>query len=139
MNKRNGMPFLWRGILGALIGSVLGISILYLFYFKRAGAALFWGSFAFLRVLPVTVIVGTLLGALAWVGAKLLRTRSLTGAVLGAIAAAIIGSIIGAIIDGQTANEFHRSIWDGFFIKYGMIAGAVTGLISGAQNHAQPE
>ncbi|MEN3332303.1 MAG: hypothetical protein V7641_1668 [Blastocatellia bacterium] len=135
MMKTEALPFLWRGMLGAFIGGVLGIAILYLFYFKRAGTAFYWGSFAIIRVLPITIIVGTVVGALIWMGIKQLRIGRLTGAVIGAVIAAIIGSIVGAIIDAQIVTEIRQPIWDGFFIKYGMIAGAVTGLVSGVQGH----
>lgn len=135
MPRKNGVPFLWRGMLGGLIGSFLGIGILYLYYFQHVGRAAYWGFFAITRVLPLTVVCGTLIGALVWGGTKLLRTRKLPGAVIGAISAAIIGSIAGAMIDIQTTNQNPDTIWHWFFIWYGLVAGAVTGAVSGAHDH----
>jgi hypothetical protein len=138
MRKKTGATFLWRGMLGGLLGCFLGIAILYLSYFQHAGRAAYWGFFGILGTLPVTVVCGTIVGALIWGGTRLLRTGRLAGAAIGAVGAAAIGLLIGAILDSQIANQDPNDRqW--FFTLYGLIAGAVTGVVSGSQDHRGPD
>jgi hypothetical protein len=125
-------------MLGGFIGSFLAIGILYLIHFRHAGKAVYWGALALTRALPLTVVCATLIGALVWSGTRMIRTRKLPGALLGAIAAAIIASICGAFIDANFIDPDDGSLpW--FFAWYGLIAGAVTGLVSGAHDHRSPD
>jgi hypothetical protein len=91
-----------------------------------------------LGTLPITVVCGTIVGALIWAGTRLLRTGKLAGAVVGAVGAAAIGFLIGAMLDSKITNpDPNDRQW--FFSFYGLIAGAVTGVVSGSQDHRRPE
>lgn len=132
--KSNG-PSLWRGAAGGLVGGLLGILILFMFHYKNVYTAAYWGALAMpylLYYLPFTTIAGVLIGASAWKLTRLLRTRPLAGAFIGGFTGAIIGGVVGIIIDCLVAGGSQDSIVGGFFLKYGIIVGAVTGIISGS-------
>ena len=100
--------------------------------YKSVNTAAYWLSLAMpelLYYLAVTTIAGVLLGACAWKLTRLLHTNPLGGALIGGFAAAIVGGVVGIIIDYLVANGSQDSI---VFLRYGIIVGAVTGIISGS-------
>jgi hypothetical protein len=120
-------------MLGGIVGTAVGIIVLYSTYFGSFGYAVYMGFFAIIFILPITIIIGTVVGSTVWVITRLLRTNKLAGAAIGVIIALILGAAIGAIFDAnhtQTGNKW-------FFVKFGAIAGAVVGLISGADDHTK--
>lgn len=124
-----------RGALGGFIGGLLGIPILLVLHYKNLYNAAYWAALGMpylLYYLPITTIAGVPLGASAWKVTRLLRTRPLTGALIGGFTAAIIGGVVGITINYLVANGSQDSILGGVFLKYGIIVGAVTGIISGS-------
>jgi uncharacterized membrane protein YhaH (DUF805 family) len=132
----NGKPFLWRGMLGGLIGGVLAVAILYSYQYGDIKYAIFYQSLmAMIYVLPITIIGGTAIGAIISMLCKRLRTTRITGILVGAITATILGAIIGAALHYLMTDQTPVALWGSFFVRCGMIVGLITGIVSGAQDH----
>lgn len=135
--KSNSGPFLWRGLVGGLFGGIIGVAVLHSIEAGSIRAAIFyWALLGMIRAVPFTIIGGTIVGALVWAITRRLRTKRLAGAVIGAGIAAILGAIVGAALNYLIINE-PGFFWEVFLVRYGVIVGALTGLISGFKDHTK--
>lgn len=136
MMFEDSKPFLWRGMLGGLVGGVLAVAILYSYQFGNIRYAIFYQALlAMIYVVPVTLIGGTVIGAIVSMLCIYFRTTRIIGILIGAITATILGAVIGAGFHYMMQNQPPVTLGESFFVRCGVIVGLITGILSGAQEH----
>ena len=124
---------LWRGALGGLVGGILGISILHALRGDSAKAAIsYWALLGMMKVVPLTVLGGPLVGALVATLCRYLRAGILKSLLTAVGLAAAVGGVLGAAAGYLIADDGEAGAYVTFFLEYGLIVGATVGLLVGA-------
>lgn len=122
-----------RGALGGLLGGLIGAVILLPRDTSNYAALLL---LFLIWHLPVAAIVGALLGlAVSWIQAN---ASSNIGVVAKTIIAAILGGLTGAIVDSLVLTDATLAILGRYYTKYGVIVGAVSGVVLVIQRSSKP-
>src|SRR5947199_2041533 len=141
MAEKSIRTLLWRGALGGIVGNILGAAFWWPFYDFHYGRGTHL-SYYFLFIViysPIAAVVGVVIAAiLRWIDLS-------TGRNLGIIARGVVGASFagggGVIASYLLYSNIDRAYlglsYTMFYAKYGLILGAVAGIIVGSQNHSK--
>lgn len=134
---KNVKSSLLRGALGGLLGGVIGAVVLrprFPYARDTSDYVVFFVIFL-ICYLPFTGILGGLIGiTISWIQKKANRN---IGLIIKFIIAAILGALVGVLTDFVVLTETALAILGPYYTKYGVIVGAVSGVIMGLQRNSK--